>query len=106
MAEIHVERVHTEPVILDIGGSIGALIILSDEEDRGREIEVSLQSPDAKRVHNQVHERRVHGVDIFAAVYPDLPEGDYDIWESDDQRAGRVRITGGQISTVDWRSFA
>lgn len=103
MAESHLERIHTEPVVLNIGGSIGALIIYTGEEARGREIEVSLQRQHARRVHNQVHERRVHGTAVFAAVYPDLPEGAYDIWRSHDERAGSVRITGGQVATVDWR---
>ena len=103
MAESHVERIHTEPVVLDIGGSIGAPIIYAGEEACGREIEISLQQQRAPRTHNQVHERRVHGTAVFAAVYPDLPEGDYDIWRSHDERAGSVRVTGGQIATVDWR---
>jgi cyclopropane fatty-acyl-phospholipid synthase-like methyltransferase len=105
MAESHVERVHTEAVVLDIGGSIGALIINAAPEAVGREIEISLRQPHARRVHNQIHERRVHGTTVFAAVYPDLPEGDYDIWRSHDELAGSVRITGGQIAEVDWRSI-
>jgi cyclopropane fatty-acyl-phospholipid synthase-like methyltransferase len=103
MPESHVERFHTEPVVLDIGGSIGALIIYAGEEARGREIEISLQRRHASRVHNQIHERRVHGTAVFAAVYPDLPEGGYDIWRSHDERVDSVLITGGQVATVDWR---
>jgi hypothetical protein len=45
----------------------------------------------------------VHGTAVFAAVYPDLPEGGYDIWRSHDERVDSVLITGGQVATVDWR---
>ena len=105
MTERHVERVHTEQVVLDIGGDIGALIIYTDEDRRGEEIELSLKENDAQRVHNQVHERRFNGHAVFAAVYPDLRAGEYILWENDLMPAGRVTIVGGDVATVDWRSW-
>ena len=104
MAEIHVERVHTENVVLDIGGNIGALIIYTDEDWRGEEIELSPKGNASQRVHNQVHERRINGRSVFAAVYPDLQAGDYDIWRNDSTPGGSVTIVGGEVATVDWRS--
>lgn len=104
MAETRVERVHTENVVLDIGGDIGALLIYTDEARRGDEIELSPKGKPSERVHNQVHERAFGGHSVFAAVYPALRAGDYDIWKDDTERAGDVTIVGGAVASVDWRS--
>ena len=102
MAEQHIDRVHPESVVLDIGQDIGALIIYTDAELRGREIEVSPRGV-AKRVHVEVLERRINDRPVFAAVFPGLRAGDYDIWENPPNSSGAVTIVGGQVATVDWR---
>jgi hypothetical protein len=103
MAEQHDDRVHTESVVLDIGQEVGALLIYTKAELRGREIEVSPQGSGAKRVHVEVLERRINGRPIFAAVFPGLRAGDYDIWENAPNPRGTVTIVGGVVTTVDWR---
>jgi hypothetical protein len=103
MAEQHIDRVHCETVVLDIGQDIGALIIYADAESRGREIEVSPRGAVAGRVHVEVLERRVSGRPVFAAVFPGLRAGDYDIWEDAVNSSGTVTIVGGEVATVDWR---
>lgn len=100
MAEQHVDRVHLESVVLDIGRDVGALVIYTDAELRGREIEVSPRGG-ATRVHVEVLERRIKDRPVFAAVFPGLRAGDYDIWEA--QNPNRVTIVGGRVATVDWR---
>jgi hypothetical protein len=102
MAEQHVDRVHPETVVLDIGQDVGALIIYTKAEFRGREIEVSPQGS-AARVHVEVLERRINGRPIFAAVFPGLRAGEYDIWENFTKPGGTVTIVGGEVATVDWR---
>ncbi len=103
MAEEHIERVHIENIVLDIGREIGALVIYTGEELRGKEIEVSLKGSDAKRTHTAVHERRFNGRTIFAGVFPTLPAGEYKIWWHEPQPAHEVTITGGHVAEVDWR---
>ena len=103
MAERHDDRVHTESVVLDIGRDVGALIIYTKAELRGREIEVSPQGSGAKRVHVEVLERRINGQPVFAAVFPGLRAGDYDIWENAPTPSGTVTIVGGEVAAVDWR---
>ena len=103
MAEQHDDRVHSESVVLDIGQDVGALVIYTAAELRGREIEVSPRVCGAKRVHVEVLERRVNGRPIFAAVFPGLRAGDYDIWENYPEPRGTVSIVGGEIAEVDWR---
>lgn len=100
MAERDVDRVHAEHTVLDIGENIGALLIYTSEELRGKEIEVSLKGNDAKRVHTTVWERSVNGRTVFAGIYPSLPAGDYIIWTNP---SSEVSIIGGQVAEVDLR---
>ena len=101
MPEVHVDRVHPESIVLDIGGEIGALILYTKPDLRGREIEISRKGE--KRVHVEVLERIVNGETVFAAAYPDLVEGEYDIWGDGPTPVDHVTILGGKISTLDWR---
>jgi len=103
MAEQKNDRVHPESVVLDIGQDIGALIIYTDAELRGREIEVSPEGSTAKRVHVEVLERWVNGRQVFAAVFPMLRAGGYDIWQHSPIPSGTANIIGGKVTTVDWR---
>jgi hypothetical protein len=103
MAEQHSDRVHPETVVLNIGRDIGALIIYTMPELRGREIEVSPRGSDAKRVHVEVLERRINGRPVFAAVFPGLRAGDYDIWNNTPNPSDTVTIVGGEVASVDWR---
>ena len=103
MAEQHIDRVHPETIVLDIGQDIGALVLYTDAELRGREIEVSPQGSDAKRVHVEVLERRINGRPVFAAVFPGLRAGNYDIWEDASNPTGTVTIVGGEVATIDGR---
>jgi hypothetical protein len=103
MAEEHIDRVHPETVVLDIGQDVGALIIYTVPELRGREIEVSPRGSDRKRVHVEVLERRINGVPVFAAVFPGLRVGHWDIWDKGPSPSASVAIVGGEVATVDWR---
>jgi hypothetical protein len=103
MTEQHIDRVHPESVVLDIGQDVGALVIYTDAGLCGREIEVSPQGKVARRVHVEVLERRIKDRPVFAAVFPGLRAGDYDIWENAPDPSATVTIVGGQVATVDWR---
>src|SRR5438045_6909920 len=96
MVETYVERVHTEHALLDIGEDIGALVIYTREELRGREIQVSLKGTRAaKLVHTAIWERRFNGRTMFAGIYPSLPVGDYIIWTHPSRE---VTIVGGSVA--------
>jgi hypothetical protein len=41
-------------------------------------------------------------VTMYAAVYPDLPSGQYTIWRDEHSQAAAVTITGGQVTSCDW----
>ena len=103
MAEQRNDRIHPETVVLDIGQDIGALIIYTRAELRGREIEVSPLGSAATRVHVEVLERRIKGRQVFAAVFPKLRAGGYEIWGNAPNPSGIATIVGGEVTTVDWR---
>ncbi len=100
MAEQVDERIHTEHAVLDIGENIGALIIYTAEELRGKEIEVCLKDNPTQAVHSAVLERRVNGRTMFAALFLALPEGGYTTWSTP---SSEVTIVGGQVAELDWR---
>ena len=103
MAEEHIDRVHDEPIVLDVGNDVGALVLYTGEELREKEIEISRKGAAEKKIHTAIHERTVNGRTIFAGVYPSLPAGDYDIWGDDGSPVSEVTIVGGHVAEVDWR---
>lgn len=129
MAEVHDMNARTAQVVLDIGGDIGALIVYTNPEANGVEIEISPREDGqghehahhgddhthdheghldhhghhVHRSHNQVHERNFNGRVCFAAVYPELRAGEYDLWGEGPTPVDRVTIVGGQITETDWR---
>lgn len=94
------ERVHSEQVVLDIGQDIGALVVYTGEELRGKEIEISPEGNDTKRTHTSILERRVNGRVMFAGVFAALPAGHYTVWMHPTRD---VTITGGHVAEVDCR---
>ncbi|HKD69491.1 MAG TPA: hypothetical protein VKB84_21815 [Candidatus Binataceae bacterium] len=103
MPEQRNDRVHSETVVLNIGQDIGALIIYTDAELHGREIEVSPRGNAGTRTHVEVLERRINDRPVFAAVFPQLRAGEYDIWGKASNLSYPVTIVGGEVATVDWR---
>jgi hypothetical protein len=93
---------NVDRAVLDIGGTVGALILITGRERLGDEIEVSpLEAPD-RRVHTAIHERRIGDRVIFAGLYPALEAGTYRIWVDDPALVDTVTIVGGEVAEVDW----
>lgn len=103
MAEVHDMSTRTERVVLDIGGDIGALILYTRPEANGDEIEISPRGHVGHRSHNQVHERIFNGRVFYAAVYPELRAGEYDLWGDGPAPVDHVTIEGGRVAELDWR---
>ena len=92
-------RRHPESVLLDIGDDVGALILYTPANLHGAEIEVSplgLESQ-AARTHSAVLERSIKGRTVYAAVYPELAAGEYEVLC---EGKPTVRIVGGRVSEV------
>jgi hypothetical protein len=90
-------------VVLELGADVGALVLLTPAELDGREIEISRDAvPGARRTHSQVRPRHMPAGTKYAAVYPDLPAGQYTIWADEQRPVGRVVITGGRVANWSW----
>ncbi|MGC0319185.1 hypothetical protein [Kitasatospora acidiphila] len=91
-------------VVLEIGGTLGALIIHTSPAEDGLEIEVSLAGGAAARTHAAVRPRHLAGRTVHCAVISPLPEGDYLIWRTGGLVEARVAVHGGQVSEYRWQS--
>ncbi len=90
-------RRHTESVVLDIGDDVGALILYTSSDHHTHEIEVSPLDADARRVHSAVLERSLNGRTFYAATYPELPAGEYQVWC---EGSPRVTISAGAVTEL------
>jgi len=102
-AESYASRPHPEQVVLDIGGDLGALIIYTEPELAGVEIEISATGRDRERSHKEVLEREINGRPAYTAVFDKVPSGSYTLWVDDAARARGVAVGGGAVSELDWR---
>lgn len=98
----HGQLGHGAPV-LDIGGDIGALLLYTTEALEGLEIEVSPVAEPDRRTHTEVLRRTVGGQTFWAAVYAELPAGDYRVWHEDPSAERLFTVRGGEVSELDWR---
>jgi hypothetical protein len=80
-------------VVLDLGAEVGALILYTPAAMDGEEIDITGPAS----THSMVRRRDVGTEPVYAAVYPELPEGEYVI-----SGAGPVAVVGGQITTHHW----
>ncbi len=97
-----VARPHPEPVVLEIGGDLGALIVYADGNLLDTPIEISPEGQDHKRAHQHVLERPLADRTVYAAVFDRISEGTYTLWMHDQARAVGVKIAGGNVTELDW----
>ena len=91
-------------VILDLGDSVGALILDAPAGLHGREIEISpAGDAAARRTHALVRRRDTGTGSSYAAVYPGLAAGDYTVWRDSATPAGTVVIDGGRVTRFSLR---
>jgi len=95
-----------EPVVLDIGGEIGALIVYAEAELVDTPIEVSPTGSDTARFHQHILERPLPHGTSYAAVFDKITQGEYTLWLHDQARLRDFEITGGSVSQIDWRTAA
>jgi hypothetical protein len=100
--ENHAARRHPEYVVLDIGDDIGALILHTNAEMHGVEVEISATGQDHRRSHKDVLEREINGRSAYTAVFDNIREGTYTLWVDDVACQRDVVVTGGAIAELDW----
>lgn len=87
-------------VALDIGAGFGAMVIYPAERFAGREIEISRDRGDGRRVHTGVHERSAESGSMLTAIFGSLPAGEYVVWEDAVNAAQKVTVPDGAIAEV------
>ena len=91
-----------DSLVLDIGGTVGALVITTGPELAEEEIEISPGlDPTSHREHNVVHARRDGDVVMaYAAVFPAVQAGEYTIWNLDGSPHAVITVHGGQVTQL------
>lgn len=101
-----IARPHPEPVVLDIGGDKGALIVYAEAELLDTPIEVSPAGVDDAKFHQHILERPLPGGTSYAAVFDKILAGTYTLWLHGEPRVRGFEIVGGVVAEVDWRPSA
>ncbi|MDQ6615030.1 MAG: phospholipase [Actinomycetota bacterium] len=98
----HGERRPSESVVVDIGGTVGALVVTTTHALDGAEIEICPVGS-TSRTHTIVRAREVPGCGlVYAGVFPSLPEGDYTVLAWGSLPEAVVRIDGGSVTQFTW----
>ena len=97
-------RPHTEAVVLELGGDLGALVVYTDRELLHTEIEISPAGDDADRSHKDVLERVLGERSLYAAVFDRVRGGSYTLWHHGVARSRGVEVHGGRVAELDWRT--
>jgi len=90
------------PVVLDVGGDVGALVLHAGAHSVGHEIEISPIEEPTHRQHVAVHPRDLGGEVVYAAVYPELVWGTYQLWSPAGDPVLEVSIPGGRVVEATW----
>jgi len=86
--------------MLDLGPGVGALVLHTDAHLHGVEIEISPAGRDDERSHKQVHERPVAGRPLYAAVFDQLPAGEYTLWQGDRPLRSNVAVAEAAVTDI------
>jgi hypothetical protein len=89
-----------EHVMLDLGLGVGALVLHTDADLHGVEVEISPVGRDEDRSHKQVHMRLVTGRPHYGAVFESLPAGDYTLWLDDRPLRRNVAVAGAAVTDI------
>jgi hypothetical protein len=108
----HAENPHAGQgsVLLDIGGDVGALVVVTPQPMLGREVEIApageaFEPTDrhCHRPHVAVVWRPVAGGEVASLVFPALASGRYALAEKGTSQVRLVvDIRGGEVTATEW----
>jgi hypothetical protein len=89
-------------VVINVGEHLGALVLASNEERSGTEVEIHpVSRPDA-RTHVWVLPREGRDGIVYAAIFPSLESGDYAILNVDGSIADVVSVPPTRVTYARW----
>lgn len=91
------------PVVMDIGGDVGGLIVRLDDSLEGTELPIEFADDPERDIHTGVWRRSLGGESVVVAVYAELREGSYRIHPGTNHAGAQLEITGGQVAHLDLR---
>ena len=94
-------------VVLDIGEDVGAVVILTDAELDGTELEVRRLGTAWNGTHVAVRSRPTIGEPVYAAVFGRLHEGVHEFRQRPAELLGpvhQVTVIGGELVEFNWSS--
>ena len=101
----HPENPHAGqgPVVLDIGGDVGALVVAMPETMADLEIEIRSVDGQTHCSHVAVVGRAAGDPMVWSAVFPELSEGRYELYQRLDGRSRIVvEVSGGEVTQASW----
>jgi len=93
-------HVHGGAMVLDIGGSVGALHVLVGDGWVGRELFLATDDP-SYSVHTGVWLRHVDGEHVASALFAALDAGTYRVLGDDGATVTTARVAGGEVAEID-----
>jgi hypothetical protein len=93
------------PVVLDIGGDVGAVVILTDADLDRTEVEVRRVGAEWDGTHVAVRSRPTAGDPVYAAVFSQLPESEHEFRLRPPRPRGsvhRIKVIGGGLVEFRW----
>jgi len=90
------------PVVLDIGGDVGALVVHAPADMVGEELHLSPSHDDTDRRHVEVLPRHLTGGVRYAAVFGSVTAGRWTLRDGDGSPTSVVDVHGGQVTEVVW----
>lgn len=90
----------TAPVVLDIGGDMGAAVVVTDLPLAGREIEIRADGSGWEGRHVAFADRATPSGDMTAAVFPHLKAGRWYVRLRSEGAVVAVDVAGGKVTTV------
>jgi len=114
------------PVLIDVGGEVGALVVTMPAELEGREIGIHAtrhdhahghdDSNDSHRGHAHIHShggtadrhvavhaRQMGSQIVYSAVFGELSQGTYQLYElPDGPMRVQVSVNGGEVTHFRW----
>jgi hypothetical protein len=93
------------PVVLDIGGEFGAVVVRAPRDLDGSEIEIRRLPAHWDGTHVAVRERPTPGAPVYAAVFGRLRAGSYELRRRHapaDPTVRRIDVVGAEVVETVW----